>query len=575
MKKLHLSKDVTFDLDVMMQTVALLGNKGSGKTMTMQMLFELVHRAAAQAVAITPVSNWWSVLYDESGKGPGLVGVYVFGGKRAHYPLRPQDGKLIAQLLVRKRISAVIDVSMFRKGERRRFLTDFFDEFYHLKKMEDAPAPSVLFLEEAHAFCPQRPQPDEAQMLGAVEDICREGRNYGIGFVLGDQRPATVNKNVLALVEVLIALRTTFHLDRKVYVDWIEQHGIESEIDIHALLPHFKAGEAIVYAPLYNILKRTQLNKKTTFDASATQKIGVKAAHVGELTKVDDAELRAAMAEVEQEIASSDPKALQRKIRELEAELQKKPAAAPAKPIEVPVFTKEQAKAFDELNVKIGGMIGTLEHMNECVYDLLEYSKEKFGAHATAVLQQAKVQPIVAVTHRAPPVRLKRARAEPVAGEPIIKKGGREMIRALATFHPEPLTKDKISTLSGMAQSGTFTDYLSAMRRCGYIEDRPGGIGLTELGIEYAVQNDLAGAKPATTDELLATWLPKFKHGAREMLQPVVRAYPAEVTRSELAAQVGMAESGTFTDYLSALVRAGLVEKPSKGTVRAAAELFP
>jgi hypothetical protein len=203
MSKIHLSKDVTFDLDAMMQTWALLGNKGGGKTMTMQMLFELVHNAGAQAVAFTPVSNWWSLLYDADGKGPGLSKVYIFGGKRAHYPLRPQDGKLLAKLLVQKKISAVIDVSMLRKGERRRLLTDLLDELWYLKKLEDAPDPLVMFMEEAHAFCPQKPQPDEAQMLGAVEDICREGRNYGIGFVIGDQRPATVNKNVLALVEVL------------------------------------------------------------------------------------------------------------------------------------------------------------------------------------------------------------------------------------------------------------------------------------------------------------------------------------------------------------------------------------
>lgn len=571
MKKLHLSKDVTFDLDAMMQTWALLGNKGGGKTMTMQMLFELVHRAGAQGIAVTPVSNWWSLLFAADGVSPGLKGVYVFGGKRAHYPLRPQDGELIARLLIQKRISVVIDVSMMRKSERRRFLTDFFEEFYRLKKLEDEPSASVMFLEEAHAFCPQRPQPDEARMLGAVEDICREGRNYGIGFVLGDQRPATVNKNVLALAEVLIALRTTWKDDRKTYAEWIEQHGIESDLDINALLPHFKAGEAIVYAPLYGILKHTQLNKKTTLDASATQKIGVKASKIGELTPVDDAEIKSAMAQVEEEIAATDPKALQKRVRELEAEITR----LKARPPQVEIKEVEVAGLPDEL----------LEQLK----DALQHAEEKRTAVeklAHQVLAHAKLKPrkkpghfvtmgpSKPVSHVPPPRALPKVTGGgPREAEGIVGKA-RDMLRVLAAF--DNLSRHELGVLVQMDYSGGgFRNYLGALHNAGLIHlSHAGAVAITYEG-KLKVDDELGGQTKPTTNELVERWKQKLTGKARDILQLAVDAYPNEISRVELAQRVDMdAAGGGFRNYLGSLSGPGLIEFPSSGMVRASDALF-
>jgi hypothetical protein len=70
-------------------------------------------------------------------------------------------------------------------------------------------------------------------------------------------------------------------------------------------------------------------------------------------------------------------------------------------------------------------------------------------------------------------------------------------------------------------------------------------------------------------------WKPKFKAGVGKMLDVLVDRYPHAITREELGEATGFtASGGTFSDYLSQLGRARLIEK-SGDTVKAAESLFP
>jgi len=198
--------ELKLPVDIATETLGFLGRKGRGKTYGAQRWFELLFKAGVQCVALDPVGNWWSLRVDQDGKSPGLK-VYVFGGPHGDVPLLPDKGAYIARVIVETGISVVLDVSRFRKAERKRFMTAFAEEFFHLKK--NAPSPVHLFVEEAHVFCPQRPREGEEPMLGAMEDVVRIGRNYGIGVTLISQRAATVNKDVLSQVECLIAYQTS------------------------------------------------------------------------------------------------------------------------------------------------------------------------------------------------------------------------------------------------------------------------------------------------------------------------------------------------------------------------------
>ncbi len=320
-QSLQLVDGLRLSIELLMQPIALLGNKGSGKTYAGLKLFEQAHQAGVQCIWFDPVSKAYGLRLGPDGKpNVGLKDVYIFGGKRGDFPLEASRGAFVAKLLVERRVSVVLDLSQFRKGARKQFITDFLEEFYHLKVDKDDGLPTLMFFEEAHLVLPQRPMKGDERMLGAVEDVVLLGRNCGIGTVLMDQRPAHVNKSCLAETEVLLALRTTYPLDRKVYREWIADKGAQ-EIDLDAELPELKAGEGFLWAPTEKIFKRAQVLPRETYDSSATARIGGRRRAVGKLSKVDVGAIAEEMRVVSEEAARTNPAKLLARIAELEKEL--------------------------------------------------------------------------------------------------------------------------------------------------------------------------------------------------------------------------------------------------------------
>lgn len=270
-RTLDLSPELALPEDAVTQTTALIARRGAGKTYGAQKLAEEMLGLSAQVVVLEPIGNWWSLRLAADGKSRGYD-IPVFGGLHGDIPLEPGAGALIADLVVDRSLSAVLDVSQFRKNERRRFATDFAEQLFHRKK--SAPGPLHLFVEEAQVFVPQRVQADEARMLGAFEDIIRQGRNYGLGATLISQRPQSVNKEVLSQTECLIVLQVNEAPARKALREWIVDQGMDVG-DLVDTLPSLQRGEAWVWSPSWlGLTKRIRIGRKKTFDASATPALG-------------------------------------------------------------------------------------------------------------------------------------------------------------------------------------------------------------------------------------------------------------------------------------------------------------
>ena len=67
---------------------------------------------------VDTVGVWWGLRSNSSGDGPGLP-VVVFGGSHADVPLEESSGRVIAEVIVDRRISAVIDTSLLSKAAAR------------------------------------------------------------------------------------------------------------------------------------------------------------------------------------------------------------------------------------------------------------------------------------------------------------------------------------------------------------------------------------------------------------------------------------------------------------------------
>jgi hypothetical protein len=144
--RLTISPDLSLPTEAVTEAIGFLGRRGSGKSYAAQKLAEEFHRARAQFVVLDPVGNWWALRLAADGKDAGIP-IPVFGGLQGDVPLEPTAGKLVADTIVDRGISGVIDVSQFESdADKSRFARAFCERFYFRKK--SAPSAVHVFLEE-------------------------------------------------------------------------------------------------------------------------------------------------------------------------------------------------------------------------------------------------------------------------------------------------------------------------------------------------------------------------------------------------------------------------------------------
>jgi hypothetical protein len=589
--KLKLSDELALPVDAVTQTFAFLARRGAGKTYTAGKLAEEMLTAGAQVVVLDPVGNWFGLRIGADARSKGFD-IAVFGGRNGDIPLEPRSGRLVAQYVVDRGIPLVLDVSSFRKGQQKEFVTDFAEELFELKKAN--PSAVHLIVEEAQRFMPQRVWKGAERMLGAMEDLIKLGRNYGIGISLLSQRPQAVNKDCLNQTECLVVLQTTGSQERRAIKDWI----VEKDIDVEAALdelPSLPIGTAYVWSPQWlGILKKIRIGTKQTFDASATPKLGEKRTPPKSLTREDLDRIRADMKDMVKRAEESDPKALKAEVVKLRIELDKAQKAALAwqtkaekeaetrvveKVVERPVLKSEDLKILTTVASRMSSDAANLDGVGRSILAALEAVRQASTrpAKSPALPEKARMLPVGArMLPARSPTRSSNGRARD--GSNGVPKGARDMLAALAGQHPTPLTKRQLATLAGLKPTGgSFRTYLSLLRTYGtedgsegLIEVKGDCVNLTSAGQAHAGPV----TQPQTTEELVAVWISKLTGGAKEMLRALVETYPNGLAKDELAAAVHMdLGGGSFRTYLSALRSNGLAEYED-GVVRASPSLF-
>lgn len=567
MKLLPFTNELSLPLDAATQTFGDLGKKGSGKTYGAQRRFELLYSAGVQCVAFDPVGNWWGLRLAANGKERGLP-VPVFGGAKGDIPLEAGAGVVVAQFVVATNTSVVLDVSRFRKGERKRFLTDFAEEFFHLKKAVVSPV--HLFLDEAHFFVPQRVQKGEERMLGAMEDIVRVGRNYGIGVTLISQRAASVNKDVLTQVECLVAYQTSSAQDKKAIREWVE----ENDDDGLALLSELKSlhqGEALLWSPswLRRFLK-VHITKKETYDASSTPKVGDTQRKVKMLEAIDLERLTDAMKASIERQKENDPVELKKQVKELRAKLDAAILLGVKAQIKAPVEKRIEVQVLSPKS------IAELEKLLNTMHKIGDQTIAAANG-ITHTLQKVREMPRVP----APIATIPKAASAPSKPRPTaqngtgLKKGVRLILQYLAMWSPKGLTRTQAATMCGIKSKGsTYSNYLSTLRVNGYIREEGDTLYITDDGLMSA--GDVTPMVP-TTESLLALWEGHFnKSGVRHILRRLVEQHPSAVQRQRLGEELGIDPKGsTFSNYLSLLRTNDLIIDVNSEDVRASDTLFP
>jgi hypothetical protein len=561
---LKISDDLSLPIDAATQTFAFIARKGAGKTYAAGKLAECLLDAQVQVVILDSVGNWWGLRLMADGK-TSAYDIPVIGGLRGDIPLEATGGHLIADIIADTGRSLIIDISQFSKADRQRFATGLAERLWKNKKAERHPSPLHLIIEESQLIVPESVRGDSAQMVGIYEEIIRLGRNYGIGVSMISQRPQSVNKEVLNQTECLFALQVNGKHERIALRDWITYHGAEKGLVDE--LPSLPIGTAFVWSPQWlGILKKVRVDKKKTFDASATPKVGSVQVR-RDLKSLDLDDLKERMQATIERAKANDPKEKDKIIADLRKQLASRVPVVDEKAIEQAVQKREAElrREFDAVirqnERSITELSGRLNKIEELAH---------LNGNAPQVVTLPARAP-VAVASRPVPVRVDRpVRVVQGEGNSEVGTGGLRRILIALAQRPQGLSVRQLGIRAQLSsKSGTFTTYLSKARANGWIEGGRDHLRITDEGLEA-----LGSFEPLPTGQaLLDYWLSDLgDSGASRILESLANAYPSSLSKTEVAERAGLAMSGTFTTYLSKLRSLELIE--GRGGIKASDELF-
>lgn len=118
-QKLHISAELSLPMEAVTQTFGILAKRGVGKSYTGMVMTEEMLKAEQQVVVCDPIGVWWGLRSSADGKSAGLP-IVVFGGEHGDVPLDENAGEVVATAIIEHGFSAVLDVSVLRKGPAER-----------------------------------------------------------------------------------------------------------------------------------------------------------------------------------------------------------------------------------------------------------------------------------------------------------------------------------------------------------------------------------------------------------------------------------------------------------------------
>lgn len=354
------------------------GTPGAGKTYNAMGRVERLLRKHHRVIVPDPLGVWWGLRLAADGKSPSGYDVVIFGGSHGDLPLSEHAGALIGETVAGMKESCILDLSeLGTKAAERRFMLAFLTALYKHASGE----PVHVVFDEADMWAPQRLMDKEgeaAKLYGITETIVRRGRVKGFVPWLISQRPAVLAKDVLSMIDGLVAFKLTSSQDRDAIGNWVEGQADKALWkEIWASLPTMERGQGVVWIPARGILDTVQFPPKETFDSSRTPKRGERLKHTATLEAIDLGKLRERLAKVEADTKANDPKALRAEIVRLTAELKKAGSAAPAK----------AAKADPQAAATINALRKALEATIKFIVEI--NAKDFFKAGGEAVDQKA------------------------------------------------------------------------------------------------------------------------------------------------------------------------------------------
>lgn len=521
--------------DTCTRTLAILGQKGSGKTHTALVITEGLTDDNQQVVCLDPTGVWWGLRANREGQ-PSQRNIIIMGGEHGDVPLEDTAGVIVANFIVESGSSVVLDLSHFpSKAAQNRFVTALAERLYRLKGAVQYRTPLHLMLDEADQFCPQRPMAGEQAMLGAFETIVRLGRSRGMGMTLISQRPAVVNKNVLTQADAVFCHRIVGKQDIDAVLAWV-RHFNASQMDAQkfaATLVTLATGEMWLWSPSWlNVMNRDHVVASESYDSSRTpvSSAGRPDAPRPVLGGVDLVALTSQIKESVEHVKQTDVKHLTARVKELEAEL----AGRVVPTVEVNPISAED-------RIYLGALRLTFEAVLQAVHAIDAPRLQKLLTKVSAADQDPAM--VVKPTAAATPT------AQRVTSDASLSKCERAILTVLAQVGA-PCLRAKIALWSGYsAGSGSFRNALSGLRTRGFIAD------IDLLSMTEAGQQALGPIQSLPTGvDFIRYWITELPKCPASILSALLEAPDHTLTQREIGDAAGYSfMSGSFKNALSEL----------------------
>jgi hypothetical protein len=402
-------------------------------------------------------------------------------------------------------------------------------------------------------------------------EAVKRGRRKGIGCTLITQRPADLAKQVLTQCEVLVPLRMGHPRDVAAIREWINVHADPDQAkEVIASLPSLPIGMAWVWSPGWlGRLVRIAVRKRTTFDSSATPKVGETPRKPKRLAQIDVQTLGQQIAATVEKAKADDPRELKRRIAELEKQLAQRPKETVEKIVEkeVPVLRNGQLdrteKIAERLQAFADRFLGETHELQRLI-------------SAATIPQAREAAPPRGRAVKAPSARSAPPRrppnpapsAEPNVFTPATLPAGEERVLNAIAQYADGVTREMLSVLTGYKRS-TRDRYIQLLAQRGFVE--AGGV---IVATEYGIANLGNRFEPLPTgNRLREYWLARLPEGERHVLESVVAIYPDTIERAAIDEAAGYRRS-TRDRYLQLLRARRLVVFVGRGQVQASDLLF-
>lgn len=584
---IKLNNEIEIDLQRLIESKLLVqANSGGGKSWALRRILEQSH-GKVQHIILDSEGEFGTLREKHD---------YVLAGKGGDTPAEPRSAALLARKLLELNVSAIIDLYELHPQERKRFVRLFLESLINAPK--DLWHNCIVVIDEAHTYAPEKGQ---SEAMDAVIGLAALGRKRGFGAILATQRISKLSKDAAAECNNKLIGRASQDIDMKRAADELGFTSREQMLSLRSLKP----GEFYAFGPaisdevqkvvvgevhtthpkagsrsLTKVVPPTAGIKKILGQLADLPKEAEQEARTLEDFKKKNADLNRENQILRKTPGSSDPAAIQKIVsKEVEKAVQETEQRTNRE-------IQDERLAWDKYNKEWQTILDTwIRHAKQLMQIVLSINRitgdlSKIKEPETMSPDSEKPKPIpnnkpfrkVLAAQASITRTLPRIAVTPSAG---ISGPEQRILNAIAWLESLGIKEPEqtaVAFLAGYSYGGGgFNNPRSSLRTKGLVEYRGDKIALTDSGRSLAK----VPSEPLTTVELHAKVMEVLPGPEQKLLKPLLEIYPSDLSKDELAQQVGYAPgSGGFNNPCGRLRTLGLVEYPAPGRVKAKQLLF-